>query len=235
MNYRIVSFALLFLWSSVSINAQVKDSIAAPFSEWNIRTNPFSFFGPMGGPHAGIEVNLDRKKSLYWVSEFGLLLLNNSYLFSPDPNEEITKGRLRGWETKQEIRYWLATDRNRRVGFLALDLGYLRGNIENGGWFGMGARDPAGLYPYFMYSSFKEKITEYKVAVKYAYKLYFSRKNYHHVEGFAGLGVINRTSEQDPAPGELIQPDNEEFFYNEQLGVRLYVPIGVRLVFRVAE
>lgn len=216
---RLLSLVII-LYSCLIASGQPVDSIPA-FSQWSFRLNPFSPLERLGGIHAGVETNLSRRFS--FVSEYGWIFLNN---FRSSSSGDEKASPVRGFETKQEIRYNL----NRSRVFLAVEVHYLSASAENSGWFGMGYS--SGQFSYFKYQDFKETTSETSVALKIVHKLKSSKRQVG-MEGFAGFGFIHRNIGYENSEGSLYQPDRDMNFNVEDEGIHPYLSIGARILFRL--
>lgn len=212
--------------------AQKNDTLFRPFSEWTLRFNPFSFIENFGGVHVGVETNLDKKKQLYLVSEYGIIFINNVGSGKGSLADQKNPNSLSGYRTKQELK-WAVTRTNQRANvFVGLETNFQMVNVLNAGWFGMGRSDANGLYPYFKYQEFKEEISQLSGAIKYVQPMYF-KKGRFYFEFFIGLGVLYRDVKLKNSEGALIQPDVELVYSEASQGVKPYVAGGFRLMYNL--
>jgi hypothetical protein len=226
--------AVLIIASLVFCNdlrGQSTDSLARPFSEWYSRWNPVALAERMGGIHIGVETNLDQRRKYYLVSEYGYIFLNNQGS-AEGQNDTKDKSRISGFETKQEIRM-MTPNRKAWASFFALEVHYLQAGVKNSGWFGMEAPDATGTYPYMKYQDYTESISSTSLAVKYGTKLYAQEARFN-LEAFIGFGVqYKNINKFRNAEGVLIESDKEGFFDRNGKQVLPYIPVGLRLIFRL--
>ena len=225
---RTVTFLFVAFCVPQVVHAQ-KNEISRPFSEWQLRLNPFSLFETLGGVHLGAQTNLDRNRRLDFVSEYGYLFVNNGGN-RRDGASGAEKQRVSGFETKQEVR-WRLDEKGSGNSFAALEVHYVHASAQNEGWFGMGNRNEAGNYPYMKYQYFDEKMKTLSAAMKYAVR--FPREGKFGGEAFAGMGLIYRHSANKNTEGKLLYPEWSPFFNEESLGTNFYLAAGFRLVYRI--
>jgi hypothetical protein len=226
-------FVMILCFATHLSIAQKVDSISKPFSSWSLRFDPLSFFETTGGVLAGFETNLDAKKKLFWISEYEYIFLNSVNLYSSEGNNDNKNtGHVSGFKTKQELRIAVKTKKNNGSTFFAVEVNYLNAGVTNSGWFAMGTPDANGLYPYFKYQDFRETTSETSIAGKFVGKS-FSRNRKFNMEAFIGFGFKYKGRAYKKAEGKLVQPDKEPVFDIKNEGFNPYVPIGLRIVFKI--
>ena len=224
----VIAFLLMACVASSPAFAQKNEKDSTNFSQWNLRFNPIFIVEPLGGINLGIETNIDKKKKLYLVSEFGIIFINNMRE-RRDINEDANPVKLNGFKTTQELKYVVLQNKGRQSGAIAIESNFLKGTQKNSGWFGMGNDNGNTSYLFFKYQNFTEQVTEISGAIKYSQKAYFGSSTFHHLEVFLGLGMINRKIENKNAEGKLVQPDHETLYSNERTELLPYLSAGLRL------
>ncbi len=227
---------LIVIMATGAVNksaAQKKQNTYNRFSEWNIRLNPFSFIERFGGVQLGFETNLDKKRKLNVVSEYGYLFLDNKNIGSNNTYSEKNINRLSGFKTKQDLR-WRYKENMSSILSIGIEFNYQKAAIVNSGWFGMGTPDAQNLYPYFKYQDFREEVVEMSSAIKYIVKT-IPKKGRIGLEGFGGLGLIDKRLNHKNSQGKLVQPDAEPLLKEEMEGLKGYIALGFRIFLTVKQ
>jgi hypothetical protein len=159
-NITTLLIALAYIGLPGTLAAQKGGKTDRVLSYWNIRINPLSVMEKWGGVLAGIETNVDKKRKLYLVSEYGVIFIND-LLSRQNKNsrEPLNKQPLSGLKTKQELRWLIKGKKEMPVGFIALETTLQQASTRNSGWFGIGDKDLNGSYTYYKYQQFQEQVS----------------------------------------------------------------------------